>query len=87
MYVMLIEDAHTDTEVFVFENKYYAIDIARILAKYWVSSKYPEDYKEITDYLDQKLVFEVQYGCETGCIKILNVAFGAHKKLLSKAKQ
>ena len=83
MYIMLIEDNHTNTEVYLFTDKLHAIEIARTLAKQWVSAKYPEDYKEHTQHLNESLIFDVQYGCETGSIKIYNVNEGDHTKLLN----
>ena len=72
MFVLLIEDDHTDVELKAFEDKHEAIAKAKELAKKWVSEKYPNDYEE-SDYPDEKVVFYVRYSSETGTIKVVDL--------------
>ncbi len=65
VYVLVIEDRHSDTDVRVFADKDKAIESARKLAQEYC--RFVEDYqeKQIADW-----VFHVEYSCEGDSVTV-----------------
>lgn len=67
IYVVIVQDRHSDIEIKLFANKEQAIDKARQLAHEYCSHK--EDYEE--DLECRGWVFFVRYSCEGDNIRVI----------------
>lgn len=66
IYVIIINDRHTDIEAMTYADKEEAINKARELAKKYC--RHPEDYKE---HSYDGYLFFVSYSCESDYVAVL----------------
>ncbi len=66
IYIVIVEDRHTDVKVVPFENKDHAIGVARSLAKQYC--KFETDYEE-SDI--KGCLFNAVYSCEGDCVSVV----------------
>lgn len=66
VYVVIIEDRHTDVDAEVYADEHKAVERAKVMAK--DSCQSPEDYEEhkIADW-----IFYASYSCESDSVKVL----------------
>ena len=71
IYIVIIEDRHTDVKVKPFYDKERAINHARELAKGYCD--YEEDYEEHDYGKDDGWLFYAQYSCESDSVRVVEV--------------
>lgn len=69
IYIVVVEDRHTDVEVHPFTDKEKAISKAKRVAKEYC--RHEEDYKEHDYGKDVGWLFYAQYSCESDNVRVV----------------
>jgi len=75
IYIVIIRDRHSDTGVFPFTDKDYAIAEARRIAKKYC--RHPEDYQEHDYGRDDGWLFYAAYSCESDHVRVVTATMDA----------
>lgn len=71
LYIVIIEDHHTDTSVHAFSNKDRAISEAKKIAK--ELCRFPDDYHEYNYGRDSGWLFYAEYSCENDSVRVMQI--------------
>lgn len=82
IYVMLIQDRHTDEEVYTFTSSEVAVSEARKKAKELCD--FSEDYEEDDCSKDQSWLFSARYSCNDDSIKVITTTLDGRTHRSSK---
>lgn len=69
IYIVIVEDRHTDVMTYPFKDKEKAISEAKRIAKKYC--KYKEDYKEHDYGQDSGWLFYAEYSCESDSVHVV----------------
>ena len=76
LYIVIIEDRHSDVAVYPFSNKEKAIQEARRIAKKYC--RHPEDYQEHDYGRDIGWLFYANYSCEGDHVLVVTAELDGH---------
>ena len=69
IYIVIVEDRHTDAQVWPFSTAAKTIHEAIKIGK--AGARSPEDYQEYPNPLDEGWVFYAQYSGEGDCVRVV----------------
>lgn len=69
IYIVIIEDRHTDTAVYPFTDKEKAVNEARRIAKQYC--RHEDDYEEHDYGRNDGWLFYAQYSCESDNVRVV----------------
>jgi len=69
IYIVVVQDRHSDPSFYPFTNPDKAIEVAKKLAKEY--ARFPEDYQEHDCGKSQGWLFFADYSCESDCVMVV----------------